>query len=118
MGETEKAAPKWSFWDVFPFYLFKKRYLGFQKHGRVGGLFEVLKMFYPTEGSAKADPKCPVEKSFHHIGLGNGTGVIKNTSSERNFWNLENVSYDRMGWDGMGRSIKSVIQFSLYFVFI
>ena len=65
-------------------------------------LFEVLEMFYPPEGSAKADPKCPVEKSFHHIGLGNGTGVIKNTSSERNFWNLENVSYDKMGWDGMG----------------
>ena len=80
-----------------------------------GGLFEILRMFYPTKGAAKAVPYGVHLTSFL---FNNRTGNDFDTSKipfSGGFFFVENVLFtDGVGW--MGRNTKSVLQFYLHFV--
>ena len=42
--------------------------------------YGIPRMFYPPEGVCAAEPEGgPIVFTFHFIGVGNGTGVLKST---------------------------------------
>ena len=60
------------------FYLVYERVLEFSKSPLPGGLFEILKMFYPPEGLCSAEPeRGPIVFTYVLFGVGRGTGGFK-----------------------------------------
>ena len=52
----------------------------------LGGLFEIMKMFYPPERLCRAEPeRGPIVFTLHFIGVGRGTGGFKFSEGERPF---------------------------------
>ena len=74
-----------------------------------------LEKFIPRREMQSISSRGPIVFTYTLFGLVNEYWTFKNQYGFLSFWNLENV-HVRMGWDGVGRYIRSVLQFTLYFV--
>ena len=80
--EVGESKSQWGPFDVLLFYCGLGKVVWCFKNTDDRRLFEILKMFYPPDGAAKAEPNVVHLTVFPFIGTGKGVWGFKNTGED------------------------------------